>query len=1356
MQRANRPEKILVIRQSSRENFNELRQYWQSLTPSPDQKSSCGSGTPSSTTRQSPFFFNIDIECSRNSPPNRTDPERSREVSPKHQARENWSSRIMWKSLQTSSIQCSRASNSRIGAKPTPISFFSSTSPTMASSSFQRNSAMRSTLHELPGRGWSSRASEKKTKESSENCASRESSEKKSPFVRNSRRTASAGFRRSSKKFIETSIAKPGLHQSKAIDTSADISAVKAKKASLKLGSLKKKMSKDNLFQKSSEKRETPTFTIEEDQAPAANYADNDEAGLLFIKEDTGLPGKIDYDYLTTDDPFLKRRSRSFSKADLYMYEKRQEANNAKLSTADDSYNRRKSFETNTSSKKNILQKAAGILDRSDFLRRLSPDRRRSPKTSTENLTEQKESPTDMTSVASNNQSPFVRNFLRKSNMDGAHAEEKSASADEKDKQQKKFSPRRSLRKLKPRKTSAGERKSPPYVRTSNDNLTTQSKCHGCGFVLETGSDPHMSINGVHYHKDCFKCRKCDASLTLKTARQNNLESDLPLDIKGPVTAVWKSLQFKSKSTSQLPSPCRGLRSHRNCPGQECDNLVFTYKQDNLKRNRSSSQFDSSPVCNRLRNRRAAVSSGTTEDLGEISPGIADFVELDENEMPVKKNTLRITARFIGSLQKHSTQRVKAEKAAAAAALATLLTDPIRKESDGGILCEPCSEDDSNSKVSDANKPDAPTPLYPSINDILRRGPPFAQVIPPPQGGYWAQGFHAQSRHVTSDPRTLKPTQTPVSCRLQRDEVTTAYRDHFVGKEHVNIYAYDYNSENIGSIIMSVKYESVAEGSDLGQHRVLLRCRHASWTKCFPVVPESGGPVQWAKSMCEDITVDRFYPIVCPNVWQSIIQFDEHCVNSSHKFGVLYQKARQTKEEEVFGNCEESPAFKEFLDFLGDNVDLQGFGGFRGGLDVNHGHTGQTSVHSHFLDQEVMFHVSTKLPYVEGDRQQLQRKRHIGNDIVALVFQDDETPFVPNMITSHFLHAYIVIQPIDPCTENCRYKVSVTCREDVPEFEPLLPEPAVFGRNEQFRDWLYCKLMNAEWACCKSEQFAKLQYRTRSMLLDQLHDEVNKGTELMLGLTSQSGGDNISTSSASSDTQKEAIGFYETFKKLAKNKSFDDVNGSPTLHHGKGSSDKLVSEKKWGFKKKQNGSFNVIGSKGDTHASHTVQDSGHASDVALHKSNQGSVNSLNESPQKNRQLRSSSPCQSCGSYTSLDSDTGLESIASSSRTDSWPRPNKHTALKKSNSSTERHSAAIIENGAAEDNANEVNEMKTELKKLKLEKSDFSAQQQEILRLRDEVKRLKDKDSTHKKTDINSNPTLRALAATVATTEEHLV
>lgn len=35
----------------------------------------------------------------------------------------------------------------------------------------------------------------------------------------------------------------------------------------------------------------------------------------------------------------------------------------------------------------------------------------------------------------------------------------------------------------------------------------------------------------------------------------------------------------------------------------------------------------------------------------------------------------------------------------------------------------------------------------------------------------------------------------------------------------------------------------------------------------------------------------------------------------------------QTSEEELFGNNEETPAFKEFLSILGDTVELQDFKG---------------------------------------------------------------------------------------------------------------------------------------------------------------------------------------------------------------------------------------------------------------------------------------------------------------------------------------------------------------------------------------------------------------------------------------------
>lgn len=54
---------------------------------------------------------------------------------------------------------------------------------------------------------------------------------------------------------------------------------------------------------------------------------------------------------------------------------------------------------------------------------------------------------------------------------------------------------------------------------------------------------------------------------------------------------------------------------------------------------------------------------------------------------------------------------------------------------------------------------------------------------------------------------------------------------------------------------------------------------------------------------------------------------------------------------------------------------------------------------------------------------QLQRKRHIGNDIVAIVFQEENTPFVPDMIQSNFLHAYVVVQVENACTDNVTYKV---------------------------------------------------------------------------------------------------------------------------------------------------------------------------------------------------------------------------------------------------------------------------------------------------------------------------------------------
>jgi len=71
-----------------------------------------------------------------------------------------------------------------------------------------------------------------------------------------------------------------------------------------------------------------------------------------------------------------------------------------------------------------------------------------------------------------------------------------------------------------------------------------------------------------------------------------------------------------------------------------------------------------------------------------------------------------------------------------------------------------------------------------------------------------------------------------------------------------------------------------------------------------------------------------------------------------------------------------------------------------------------------------MFHVSTLLPHSNVNEQQLERKRHIGNDRVTIVFQDEDTPFSPKMIKSKLLHVFIVIQPCKKDDQNF-YKVKL-------------------------------------------------------------------------------------------------------------------------------------------------------------------------------------------------------------------------------------------------------------------------------------------------------------------------------------------
>ncbi|XP_076022770.1 rap1 GTPase-activating protein 1 isoform X5 [Genypterus blacodes] len=413
---------------------------------------------------------------------------------------------------------------------------------------------------------------------------------------------------------------------------------------------------------------------------------------------------------------------------------------------------------------------------------------------------------------------------------------------------------------------------------------------------------------------------------------------------------------------------------------------------------------------------------------------------------------------------------------------------------------------------------------YPSVHEVLGRRSPFPLILLPQFGGYWIEGTNHELSDA-ADAEQLQPLSPNTRTKLECNTTATLYRKHFLGKEHFNYYSVD---NALGHLVFSLKYDVIGDQEHL---RLMLRTKLKTYHDVIPIscLTEFPNAVQMAKLVCEEVNVDRFCPVLYPRASRLIVTFDEHVINNNFKFGVIYQKFGQTSEEELFVNSEESPAFEEFLEFLGEKIELHNFKGFRGGLDVNHGQTGTESVYCNYCNKEVMFHVSTKLPYTEGDMQQLQRKRHIGNDIVAIVFQEENTPFVPDMIASNFLHAYVVVQVLNACTENVLYKVSVTARDDVPFFGPALPNPAIFKKSPEFHEFLFTKLINAEYACYKAEKFAKLEERTRSALLETLYEELHVNSQAMMGI----GGEDDKLENGSGG----GGGFFESFKRVIRSRS---------------------------------------------------------------------------------------------------------------------------------------------------------------------------------------------------------------------------
>lgn len=343
------------------------------------------------------------------------------------------------------------------------------------------------------------------------------------------------------------------------------------------------------------------------------------------------------------------------------------------------------------------------------------------------------------------------------------------------------------------------------------------------------------------------------------------------------------------------------------------------------------------------------------------------------------------------------------------------------------------------------------------------------------------------------------------------DQGASYYRNYFSTHEHQNWFGVD---DALGPVAVSIRKEKLEDVTDSAhslptyQYRIIVRT--SELFSCQGTVLEESlgrpggekgrgpGVREVLEYVCPQLSVGCLrLGQATPQTEESLLRLDDLGVHNKFKIGVLYCRAGQTTEEEMYNNQCCGPAFSEFLETLGQRVRLKDFDKYRGGLDRKTDSTGLYSVYTQYRDVEVMFHVSTLLPFTPNNRKQLLRKRHIGNDIVTIIFQEPGAPpFSPKHIRSHFQHVFIVVQAINPCSEKTQYSVTVSRFRDVPMFGPMMPEGATFPKSKAFTDFLLAKAINGEIAALRSEKFAAMATRTRHEYLKDL--AINHSTSTTL------------------------------------------------------------------------------------------------------------------------------------------------------------------------------------------------------------------------------------------------------------------
>ena len=125
---------------------------------------------------------------------------------------------------------------------------------------------------------------------------------------------------------------------------------------------------------------------------------------------------------------------------------------------------------------------------------------------------------------------------------------------------------------------------------------------------------------------------------------------------------------------------------------------------------------------------------------------------------------------------------------------------------------------------------------------------------------------------------------------------------------------------------------------------------------------------------------------------------------------LIHPSHRSTQEEILRCTLPSTPPhFREFIQNLGDCVDMEHHYGYDGALEHS---PNMNSIYYCDENFEIMFHVGPIMKTHKDDPQQVYKKRHIGNDNVHIIWNENtDVDYNTSTIVSQFNDAHVIITP---------------------------------------------------------------------------------------------------------------------------------------------------------------------------------------------------------------------------------------------------------------------------------------------------------------------------------------------------------